>query len=233
MERQASPVALSDPFAAFTGPVLAMTAPDGSAHAAVLLPEGGSGSSGVTVSRALTDGPTRVDLGLKIARDDGQLMSLDGDNAALMASVTLGLTQDLGAGAFLSVSGEVGMTDLGGSTVFGNTGTARFNAMKLTAGASDVLSKGDRISVGVGMPVAIASGETELTLPVTREGASAFDQVTLDLAPEDRQIDVDFSYQAEISDGLEMKLSLIRSENFGNRAGETDTSGALAFAFRF
>ena len=233
IERQASPVALSDPFAAFTGPVLAMTAPDGSAQAAVLLPQGGAGSSGVTVSRALTDGPTRLDLGVKVARDDGQLMSLDGDSSALMASVTLGVTQDLGAGAFLAISGEVGVTDLGGATVFGTTGTARFDAVKLTAGASDVLSKGDRISVGVGLPVAIASGETVLNLPVTREGAAAFDRVALDLAPEDRQVDVDFSYQTEVSDGLEMKLSLIRSENFGNRAGVTDTSGALAFSFRF
>ena len=233
MERRANPVALSDPFAAFTGPVLAMATPDGNASAAVLLPEGGSGSSGLTVSRALSDGSTRLEVGIKVARDDGQLMSLDGDNSALMASVALGLTQELGAGAFVSVSGEVGVTDLGGSTVFGNTGTARFDAVKLTAGASDFLTKGDRISVGVGLPIAIASGETVLNLPVTREGASAFDQVTLDLAPEDRQIDVDFSYQTELSDGLEMKLSVIRSENFGNRAGETDTSGALAFAFRF
>jgi subtilase-type serine protease len=233
VERTASPAALSDPFAAFSGPVLAMTTADGSATAAVLLPEGGTGGSGVTVSRALTDGPTRLDLGIKIARDGGELMSLDGDNSALMASVALGLTQDLGAGAFVSVSGEVGVTDLGGSTVFGDTGTARFDAVKLTAGRSDFLTKGDRISVGVGLPVAIASGETVLNLPVMREGAAAFDQVALDLAPDDRQIDLDFTYQAELSDGLEMKLSVIQSENYGNRAGETDTSGALAFAFRF
>ncbi len=233
MERTATPAAVTDTFAAFSGPVMSMTTADGGASAEVLVPEGGSGSAGVSFTQALTDGPTRVDLGIKVARDDGQLMSLDGDNAALMASFSLGLRQDLGAGAFLALSGEVGVTDLGGSTEFGNTGSAQFNAVKLTAGMDDFLTKGDRLSVGIGMPVAIASGETVLNLPVIREGASAFDQVSLDLAPEDRQIDVDFSYQAEISDGLEMKLSLIRSENYGNRASETDTSGAWAFTFRF
>ena len=44
---------------------------------------------------------------------------------------------------------------------------------------------------------------------------------------------MELTYQAEVSKGLEMKLSLVHSDNFGNRAGATDTSGALAFAFRF
>lgn len=232
-ERQADPAALNEPFAAFSGPVLAMTANEGRTSAAVLLPEGGTGSSGLTISQALTDGPTRVDLGLKVTRDDGQLTSLDASNAAMMASVALGLTQDLGNGAYLALSGEIGVTDLGGSTVFGSTGSAGFNAVKLTAGKSDLFSKGDRLSVGIGLPVAIASGETVLELPVLRQGAAAFDQVALDLAPEERQVDLDLTYQAQLGDGLEMKLSLVQSENYGNRAGVSDTSGALAIAFRF
>lgn len=233
-ERVADPVALNDPFAAFSGPVLAMTANDGRTSAAVLLTEGGEGSTGLTISQALTDGPTRVDLGLKVTRDEGQLTSLDGDSAAMMASVALGLTQDFGNGTYLALSGEIGVTDLGGSTVFGNTGSAGFNAVKLTAGQSDLFSKGDRLSVGIGLPVAIASGETVLKLPVLREGAAAtYDPVALDLAPEERQLDLDLTYQALLGNGLEMKLSVVRSENYGNRAGITDTSGALAFAFRF
>lgn len=232
-ERQADPAALNEPFAAFSGPVLAMTANEGRTSAAVLLPEGGTGSSGLTISQALTDGPTRVDLGLKVTRDDGQLTSLDANNAAMMASVALGLTQDLGNGAYLALSGEIGVTDLGGSTVFGSTGSAGFNAVKLTAGKSDLFSKDDRLSVGIGLPVAIASGETVLELPVLRQGAAAFDQVALDLAPEERQVDLDLTYQAQLGDGLEMKLSLVQSENYGNRAGVSDTSGALAIAFRF
>jgi hypothetical protein len=233
-ERTADPSALATPFAAFAAPVLTMSAPDGSASASVLMPLDDSSMSGFTLTRALTEGATRIDLGLKLARDDGRLMSLDGDTSAAMASVTLGITQDLGAGAFLSLSGEVGVTDLGGSTAFGDTGSARFDAVKLTAGTSDIFTKGDRLTLGVGMPVAIASGETVLDLPVVRNGAAVgFESVVLDLAPEDRQLDLELTYQTELSDGLEMKLSLIHSDDFGNRAGETDTSGALAFAFRF
>jgi hypothetical protein len=126
------------------------------------------------------------------------------------------------------------VTDLGGTTALGSPGSARFDALKLTAGQSDVFTRGDRLTLGVGMPVAIASGETSLTLPVVREGAAAsFESIAVDLAPEDRQLDLEMTYQTALSDGLEMKLSLIHSDDFGNRAGATDTSGAIAFAFRF
>ncbi len=233
-ERKAAPTALATPFAAFAGPVMTLTAPDGSGSAALLVPQAGTETMGFTLTRALVDGDTRVDLGLKLARDDGQIMSLDGQDAANMASVTLGITQNLGNGGFLALSGELGVTDLGGATALSSATSARFDALKLTAGSSDVFTRGDRLSVGVGMPMAIASGETVLDLPVVREGlAASFESVALDLAPEDRQIDLDLTYQTALTDGLEMKLSLIHSENFGNRAGETDTGGALAIAFRF
>lgn len=233
-ERTGAPLALATPFSAFAGPVATMATPDGRASAAVLLPLDGAETAGITLNRALTDGPTRIDLGLKLVRDDGEVMSLDGDSSAAMASVTLGITRDLGAGAFLALSGEVGVTDLGGATAFGATGSARFDAVKLTAGQSGVFTRGDRLSVGLGMPVAIASGQTVLDLPVARQGAAAgFEPVVLDLAPQDRQLDLEVTYQTALTEGLEMKVSLIHSDNFGNRADQRDTSGALAFAFRF
>lgn len=233
-DRVSAPTALADPFAAFSGPVMTLAAPDGGTTASVLVPQGGTDSMGFTLTRALTEGPTKVELGLKLARDNGQLMSLDGKDGASMASVAVGITQDLGNGAFLALSGEMGLTDLGGATALSEATSARFDALKLTAGRSDIFSKGDRISVGIGMPVAIASGRTELNLPVYRQGASvSFEDVALNLAPENRQTDLEFTYQAALADGLEMKLSLIHSDDFGNRAGATDTAGAIAFAFRF
>ena len=233
-DRTSAPAALTNPFAAFSGPVMTLAAPDGSASAAVLVPQTGTDELGFTLTRALTDGPTRVELGLKLARDDGGLMSLGGDSAAAMASVALGVSQDLGNGAFMALSGEMGLTDLGGATAISDAASARFDAVKLTAGQSGIFAKGDRLSVGVGMPVAIAQGETVLNLPVTRDGrAAGFEAVALDLAPQDRQMDLEVTYQTALAAGLEMNLSLIHSDNFGNRAGMTDTAGALAFAFRF
>jgi subtilase-type serine protease len=232
--RLADPSALAEPFANLLGPVMTLASWDGGSKASVLVSQDGAGPMGVTVSRALTEGATQIELGLKLARDAGGVMSLDGKDAANMASVTLGITQDLGGGGYLALSGEMGLTDLGGATALSGAGTASFDAVKLTAGTSDIFTLGDRLSIGVGMPVAIASGQTVLDLPVMRETMAAkFEDVTLDLAPEDRQIDLDLTYQTALAKGIEMKLSLIHSDNFGNRAGETDTAGALAFAFRF
>jgi subtilase-type serine protease len=230
-ERLAAPMALSDPFASLSGPILGLTGPEG-VHATVLLPQDGSQAQGVALSQTLTDGPTRVDIGLKLARDDGGLMSLDGDSAD-MASVTFGLMQELAGGAFMALSGEIGMTDLGGSTALGNPGSAGFDAVKVTFGQRGLFTEADRFTIGVGMPVAVASGRTDLTLPVYGKEGASFRNVAIDLAPEDRQLDIELGYQTAFSDKVEMKLAFVHSESFGNRAGATESGGLVAFTFRF
>ncbi|MCU0828049.1 MAG: S8 family serine peptidase [Tabrizicola sp.] len=232
-ERTAEPSALSDPFSEFSAPVSTVVTADGLAKAAVLMPQAGSEMAGVTVTQVLTDGPTKVEVGVKVARDNGSLMSLRSGEGASMASIALGLTQEVGNGGFWALSGEIGITDLGGATALNGSDSARFDAVKLTAGKSGVFTKNDRLSIGVGLPIAIASGETNLDLPVMRQGLSAFESVSVDLAPEDRQVDLELTYQAALSDSLEMKMSVIHSDNFGNRSGLTDTGAALAFSFRF
>ncbi len=72
-----------------------------------------------------------------------------------------------------------------------------------------------------------------LDLPMVREGAAAFESVAIGLAPEYRQMDLELTYQTALRDGLELKLSVIHSENFANRSGASDTGGAIAFSFRF
>ncbi len=233
-ERTRDVAALDDSFASFGGMTVNLPAADGLGHASLLVPQAGAESAGLQVARVLADGPLRVELGLKVARDDGQKLGLSGSDGAMMASMSLGLTQDLGGSAFLALAGEVGVTDLGGTTALGDTGTARFDSLSLTAGRSDVFSQGDRLSIGVGMPVAIASGETVIDLPVYRQGAAeAFEPVALNFAPENRQMDFGINYQAALAEDVEMKFTLAHSENFGNRAGVTDSGGAVAVTFRF
>ena len=233
-DRTADVAALSDPFSAFGGSTMDITASDGLVSASVLMPQPGAQSVGVNLTRVLTDGPTRVELGLKLARDDGRIMSLDGTHEAMMASVSLGVAQDFGNSGFIAVSGELGMTDMGGATAITGAGSARFDSAALKIGSSDVFAKGDRLTVGVAMPMSVASGQRTVNLPVYREAAAAsFEQVALNLAPENRQVDFEIGYQTALSDGLEMKLSVIRSNNFGNRAGEVDSGAASGFTFSF
>ena len=233
-DRTADIAALSDPFSAYGGSTMDLTASDGLVSASVLMPQPGAQSVGVNLTRVLTDGPTRVELGLKLARDNGRIMSLDGTHEAMMASVSLGVAQELGENGFIAVSGELGMTDLGGANAIAGSGSARFDSAALKIGSSDVFAKGDRLTLGVAMPMAVASGQRTVILPVYRAAAAAsFEEVALNLAPENRQVDFEIGYQTALSDGLEMKLSVIRSNNFGNRAGEVDSGGAIGFTFSF
>lgn len=233
-DRLATVSALNDPFGAFGGTTMDLMASDGLVSASVLMPQAGAQSVGVNLTRVLSDGPTRVELGLKLARDDGRMMSFDGTSDAMMASVSLGLAQDLGANAFVALSGELGMTDLGGATAVSGSGSARFDSATLKIGRGDVFAKGDRLTLGVAMPMAVASGHRVLDLPIYRETAAAsFEPVALNLAPENRQMDFEIGYQTALAAGLEMKLSVSHSNNFGNRAGEMDTGGAIALTFNF
>jgi subtilase-type serine protease len=237
-DRKSATVAIANPFGSFRGETMSVKAPDGLTTASVLMPQGGSGSVGLDLTHALTDGPTRVEVGLKVARDGGGTLSLSSASEANFASVALGVTQDFGNAGFFALAGEVGKTDLGGATALTAATTATFNSVSLKAGARDLFSKGDKLTFGVGMPVAVSSGSVEVSLPVIQNASAgnrsvAYEPIELDLAPQDRQMDMEISYQTALSDGVEMKMSVVHSDNFGNRAGETDTGGALALTFRF
>ncbi|MGB3146762.1 MAG: hypothetical protein WBA91_03265, partial [Paracoccaceae bacterium] len=113
---------------------------------------------------------------------------------------------------------------------------ASFNSVTLDIGQSNVFAKGDRLALGIGMPIAVTSGRATITLPVA-SGRSAssvsFAPVAIDLSPEQRQKDLSLTYQREIGDGAELIFSLIHAENYGNQAGVTDNAGIIAFSYAF
>lgn len=228
--------ALSDPFASFNAPTLAVSDPNGDFAATVLLSTPGTDTFGLSVKRALTDGPTKLELGVKVARDSGAVIGFggrDGDAASGLAALQLGLTQDLGEGGFLSLSGEMGVASLGSQAALSNVSSAGFNSVKLDIGQHGVFAENDRLALGVSMPMAVTSGSAELIVPVAHAAGISYDPVRLDLAPADRQVDLALSYQRELSPGLEMTMQLVHAENYGNRAGMTDTAGVWALKYAF
>ena len=233
---RAVPQALAEPFAGYRGQTLALTAPQNGLRAAVLLPQGGEGTAGLNLSHAVIDeGATRVDLGLTVARDGGGTLALAGagGSAAMAASVSLGLMQEMGTAGYMSVSAEVGVADLGSSGALASAGSAMFNRVGFEAGQSDVFRSGDRISLGVGMPLAITSGDAQVTVPVATPAGIGMEAIAVDLSPDARQMDLTFSYLTPLNDSLDMTLMLAHSENFGNRSGVTDTGAALLFSMKF
>lgn len=226
------------PFASFEGRTIAALDPTGSFTASILMPNQGATdqSYGIDLKQALTDGATRLDLGLKLAHDGGSVMGFGSTNGGgtQMASLELGVTQDLGRGGFLALSGEVGVADLGGQAALSDVSRAVFNSVSLDIGQHDMFTDGDKLSIGVGMPVAVTSGSARLVVPVIHDaGAPSFDQVGLDLAPSHRQINLALTYQRPLAEGCEMMMQLVHADNFGNRGGQSDVAGILAMKFSF
>jgi hypothetical protein len=221
-------------FEAHAGDSLTLAAPDGSTRAAVLM---GAESYGLAVTRRLTDGPLALDLGIKLARDDGTLMGFagqDGTGGAEMAALTLALSQDLGAGSFFALSGEIGLADLAAPAALSGVSSARFDSLGLEIGTRGVLASGDRLALGLSMPVAITAGAASLVAPVARaDGGKELRAISIDLAPEARQIDLSVSYMMPMGEAAELMLELVHAENHGNRAGVSDSAAVIGMKWSF
>lgn len=226
---------LADTFAAHPGQTLELNAPDGMTKASVLV--GGSNDYGLAVARTLTEGDLKVDLGVKFARDGGSLMGFSGagdQGGATMAALTVSLSHDVGAGGFFALSGEMGMADLAAPTAISRVSTANFNSLRLDVGSRDVFGAGDRLSVGVAMPMAVSSGSADMTVPVRlADGGTEVRAVGINLAPEERQMELSVSYQVPVSDSSELMFEVLHAENYGNIAGVTDSAAVLGMKWSF
>lgn len=210
---------------------------DGGLRAAVMMPDT-SGGAGVTITRSIGDGATTVDVGVKLARDAGAMMGFGdaghGKSSTGMVALELGLRQENSDGSFVSLGGEMGMADLGNPAMLSDVSRAAFNAVGLELGQRNAFAEGDRISLGLSMPMAVTAGSAKIILPVAMAvGGSSVQDVALDLAPTDRQMDLTLAYQTPLGEGRELMMKLVHAENYGNRAGQTDDAAVLAYTFRF
>ena len=224
-------------FGTGAGRTVDVASADGAMRAALQVPDA-DGSTGVTLTRSISDGATTVDLGLRLAQDAGGMIGFGGTGTApapaSMVALQLGLRQEDDAGAFVAVGGEMGLADLGQPAMLRDVSAATFNSLNVEIGQRDAITAGDRLSLGLTMPMAVTSGSASVTLPVAMAaGTTALQDIGLDLAPSDRQMDIALSYQTPLGDGRELMLRLVHAENFGNRAGVTDDAAVMAYTFRF
>jgi hypothetical protein len=229
-------------FADYPGRVVDLVAPGGVVSASLLLPETGAADPeyGLSVSADLIEGPLQFDLGFRVARDQGSVLGFaapEGDAPGTdLAALTLGLSQEFAGGGFFALSAEMGLADLAAPAAFSALSSARFDSVGLDFGRRGVFAAGDRLAFGVALPLAVTGGQAEMILPVAGDGSArtaGFESVVLGLAPEERQIDLSVSYQMPLGEGREMLFEVIHAENYGNRAGLTETAAVLALKFEF
>jgi subtilase-type serine protease len=226
---------LADTFGAHPGKTLDLVGPEGRIKAAVLV--GNGEDYGLAVSQTLTDGDLGLDVGIKLARDGGSIMGFSGTGntgGAGMAALTLALSNDSGDGGFFALSGEMGLADLGAPKAIADVGIARFNSLSLDIGSRNVFARDDRLTLGLSMPVAVTSGAASMMVPVALgEGRAEVRSVDLNLAPAERQMELSVSYQMPMGARSELLFEAVHAENYGNRAGMSDSAAVIGMKWSF
>jgi hypothetical protein len=224
-------------FGAYDGTELALTAADAPLMLGLLVSEGGAGSLGLSVTRRFGDDRSGLDLGLKLARDGGEVFGLGGNRSgggAVAASVTLGLRGALGENGFVRLSAEAGLAGASGNGALTHVGQMGFDSFGAEIGQSNLFAANDRFSVGLATPVGVTSGQAHAALPLRdANGITQFSDVAIPLSPDEREVDLKISYQVPLSGRTDLRLDLVHAANYGNRAGETETAGALTIRFVF
>jgi hypothetical protein len=224
-------------FAAFRGTEVAMEAADTPISVRLLLPSAADGSLGLAVTRHFGDGASGLDLGLKLTRDGGEVFGLGNGahgSGTAAASVTVGLRGALGQDGFVRIGAEFGLAAASGSGILTDVGQVAFNSLGVDLGQSNLFSRGDRLTIGVGTPVTVTAGHGTTHLPLRSvDGITQMSALDVGLAPDSREIDLKLSYQVPLSERTNLRLDLVRATNYGNRAGVTETAGALSLKIAF
>lgn len=219
-----------------------MSLRQGSVELALLGPEasGGAGMAGAAPAMAAAIGQSleaaggELFIGLNIARDDGTLMPGIGGDASTLAALELAFTRDVGQGGFIELGGTFGVSPGGSGAGMSDRSDLRFNAFRIEAGQKNVLRQGDRLSLGLSMPVAITAGGAEIALPVGRSASGIVHRsIGIDYAPQDREIDLSITYGTPFGPGGELFVGAIHAFNHGHVAGAQDTAALVGFRMAF
>lgn len=220
-----------------------MTLHQGPVYLSLLGPEAGGGRTGfagteptlaAAIGQSLDAAGGELFIGLNIAHDDGTLMPGIGGAASTLAALDLAFTRQIGQAGFIELGGTFGLSPGGSGAAMSDRSDVRFNAFRIETGKTDVLRTGDRLSLGLSLPVAVTSGGAQIALPVGRSATGIQHRdVGIDYSPEDREIDLSITYGTPFGQGGELFLGAIHAINHGHVAGQQDTAAILGFRMAF
>ncbi|MBD3678886.1 MAG: S8 family serine peptidase [Rhodobacteraceae bacterium] len=189
-------------------------------------------SYGVSLKRHFQSGIGELSVNLSLGRDGGELLPRwhSGAGGAILAG---GLELAAPLGADISIELGAGFGSTVGETG-GAGGSARLNSASAAFVTRDILAGGDRLSVSVGMPVAVARGQTTLALPVATLGGTTEQRaIGIDLAPVNREVRIGLSYGIPLSARSEIELTAAHADNFGNITDRQNTGVLLGYRTEF
>lgn len=162
----------------------------------------------------------QFDFSLGVGRDDSRYSFSANAISTDLVTAEFEVRSDLSETTSLGVSFGVAQVLEGPDK--NHTDVVRLDHANARLAQYNVFQNGDRITLSAGMPVAVVSGQTNLTLPVARSTSGYdFDTLEVDLTPEHREVRLEASYDIQFAPSASATFSLHHAINRGNVGGET------------
>lgn len=170
-------------------------------------------------------------LNIGIGHDDGILLPswFRDERGTEIIATEIGLNLLLDRGTSLELAAGMGAA----LSTEQNAGIT-FNSASAALVTEGVANRGDRLSVTLGLPVAVVSGRTSVTLPVmTQSGLSRHTAIDVELSPSQREIRLGAAYDYPLHGKASLFFAMSHAENAGNIAGERETGILVGFQNTF
>ncbi len=230
----------ADILRALSGSRMSLTQPYGPLEIDVVAPLNASDAADIGVRVRHVEGGARgrLGFGVSVFRDGSGTIGMnalsDGGAASWAAALDIEAQARLSETADFALFGQVGLMGAPGGNDFARVSQSEFMSVGLDLGRRDAFRRGDRIGFGVALPTAITSGSADMSLPVAREnGAVAFAPISVDLAPESREVRLSLSYATPLTGGWTLFAEGVHSRNRGHVSGATDTGALFGLQTRF
>lgn len=186
--------------------------------------------SGAGASAKFNLGNSSLRLGFNQMVESGAFLGMVGNDAfntptlASAQSANLSFNSDLSNGINLFGGAELGRAvgQASGDGFVTNFDGASFSGFHIGVAKADLLQKGDRVTLSLAQPIRADAGTVTMNLPVGRDkdGNIIYDQVTGNLSPSGREIDIAASYFMQPDAFSTLQFDVMYALDAGHVAGD-------------
>lgn len=195
--------------------------------------------SGAGANAQLNVGNSSLRLGFNQMVETGAFLGLVGTDAfntptlANTQSANLSFDTDLTNGISLFGGAEIGRASgqAEGDGFVTEFNSAQFSGFHLGVAKADFVQKGDRITLSLAQPIRADAGDITMNLPVGRDkdGNIIYDQVSGNLSPSGREIDIAASYFMQPDAFSTLQFDVMYALDAGHVAGERSYGVGASF----
>lgn len=199
-------------------------------------------AAGGGINLAIGTPASKLSLGLSYIGEQGGVLGM-GDGASFgfgdsgnLATVHLGIDQQLSETVALFGRLEYGSASPGGDAgaLVTSVGSINYSGFALGTSLTGLVASNDSLSFSLSQPLRVETGTARFSLPSARtaDGEIVRREVSADLAPAGRQLDLGLSYKTPIQNG-QLQIGLQYSLDAGHIKGASAIGGAVGLQKAF